>query len=338
MENEETVLCAEETLETSPEASVKEKNKIGRVLFYGSIVFLLFLIAGTLAGYQGGINLRVKHYEGQVAVAAAAQYQYGLIDLEEGRYDIARQRFEYVIGLDPKFPGAAEKLQEALLNASLEANPTAAPLLPTVAPTEEIVVTPTSDTRTEEELMKSVETLLAEFDYVAAIGLLDQLRMGSPEYKTAQVDGMYYIAYRNLGVRKILVEGNLEGGMFDLSIAERFGPLDVEANSYRTYARYYVTGSSFWELDWRQVSYYFSLVYKALPNLIDGSGYTASKRFRLSTIFYGDDLYDKADYCKAQVQYETAYAMDQDVEGLWEKVEKSRENCAEHGDASEKED
>ncbi len=337
MKNEENALNKEEIL---PEASAKGKNKnqIGRVIFISSIIFLLFLTAGTLAGYQGGINLRVKNYEGQVAVAAATQYQYGVIDLEEGRYDIARQRFEYVIGLDPKFPGAAEKLQEALLNSSLEANPTAAPLLPTVVPTEEVMLTPTPDTRTEEELMASVETLLAEFDYVAAIGLLDQLRMGSPEYKTAQVDGMYYIAYRNLGVKRILVEGNLEGGMYDLSIAERFGPLDVEANSYRTYARYYVTGSSFWELDWRQVSYYFSLVYKALPNLIDGSGYTATERFRLSTIYYGDDLYEVGDYCKAQVQYETAYEIDQNVEGLWEKVEKSRENCAEHGDASEKGD
>jgi hypothetical protein len=64
--------------------------------------------------------------------------------------------------------------------------------------------------------------------------------------------------------------------MYDMSLAEQFGPLDKEADTYRTWARLYITGASFWEIDWEQVINYFSQVYAAVPMLRDGSGVTAS--------------------------------------------------------------
>jgi hypothetical protein len=63
---------------------------------------------------------------------------------------------------------------------------------------------------------------------------------------------MYYFALRNHGYDLITKEGNLEGGIYHLTLAERFGPLDNTANGLREGARIYITGASFWELNWEQ--------------------------------------------------------------------------------------
>jgi tetratricopeptide (TPR) repeat protein len=250
----------------------------------------------------------------------------GLLDLEAGRYATAQKRFEYVIQLDPQFPEAQSRLQEAMMGAATSSQPTAVSIVPTVTPMPEI--TPTPDMRNREELFAEAGDLLAAENWEAAISTLDQLRYIAPDYQPAKIDGMYYMGYRNMGVQKILYDGNLEGGMYDLSIAERFGLLDVEANSYRTFARYYVTGASFWEVDWSQVINYFSLVYQALPNLHDG-GYTATERYRLANLGYAEQLFNANEFCDSQVYFETAYTMDSSVEGLYDQLELARQKCAE---------
>ena len=54
------------------------------------------------------------------------------------------------------------------------------------------------------------------------------MRKYDPNYNTSLVDGMYYFALRNYGYDLITKQGNLEGGIYQLTLAERFGPLDRE--------------------------------------------------------------------------------------------------------------
>ena len=312
------------------------KRRTLRVIVFAVMLLILFLIIGAALGYQQGVQARLVNYESKSALAAAAQFQLGLIDLEAGRYDTAIKRFEYVISLDPNFPEAAQKLQEAMLGAATSSQPTTSSMLPVATDTPQMTATP--DLRGQEELFDSAKMLIKGKLWKEAIATLDQLRLVAPEFNTAKVDGMYYIAYRNLGVDKILSEGNLEGGMYDLSIAERFGLLDVEANTYRNYSRYYTTGSSFWGVDWQQAIFYFSQVSMALPNLRDGTGLTSTDRYRQALIGYGDLLYSQDEYCSAQEQYELANAMNPVEEGFAEKLELARENCGEHGNQSESPD
>ena len=75
------------------------------------------------------------------------------------------------------------------------------------------------------------------------------LRKDDITYHAAEVDGMYYMALRNRGVCKIYPQSyepnascatlniNLEGGIYDLTQAEQFGPLDATASALRTWAR-----------------------------------------------------------------------------------------------------
>jgi tetratricopeptide (TPR) repeat protein len=278
----------------------------------GILLVIVITAIGSYLGYQKGIQQRLSQQVSEIALRATTQFQLGLQDMQAGNFELARKRFEYVIQIDPNFPGAAEKLVEVSLAMSRTETPTAAP--PTATPTG-IPVTPTVDTRGAQQLFTEAKQLIDNKDWQKAFDTLEALRQNNRDYRTVDVDGMYYIVLRNLGVHKILIEGELEQGIYDLALAERFGPLDAEAASYRIWAQYYVTGATFWQIDWSQVVLYFKEVYPALPNLRDGgvNGMTATERFRLGSIHYGDQLAAAGDFCKAKEQYQNALALSPDA-------------------------
>lgn len=261
-------------------------------------VFLV-LIAGVsaLGGYRSGIDQRTSLEATQVSQHIHEQFELGLQDLEAKRYDAARQRFEYVIRLDPNYPGVTDKLAAVLLELNTTATPTPVP-----TPT----LTPTPDMRGVEDLFSQASEFLANSDWSNAIDTLLKLRKDDPDYQAVKVDAMLYVALRNRGVYKILNQADLEGGTYDLALAERFGLLDVEADNYRKWADFYVTGASFWELDWRQAAHHFGLIVQVAPNLRDASNMTARQRFLHATIKYADILAENGEYCLAQEQYEIA--------------------------------
>lgn len=260
----------------------------------------LLVIAATSAfgGYLSGIQRRTSFEATQVTSKVDEQFQLGVQDLQAGRYELARQRFEYVINLDPGYPGVTENLAAVLLQLNTTATPTAVS-----TPT----LTPTVDMRGAEELFSQAQVLLADEKWTEAIDTLLKLRKNEPSFQAVEVDSMFYVALRNRGVQRILSEGDLEGGTYDLALAERFGPLDVEASNMRTWADMYVTGASFWGLDWSQAVYYFGQLLLVGPNLRDSTNLTATERFRLASIKYGDFLAENGEWCKAFEQYTAAF-------------------------------
>jgi hypothetical protein len=134
---------------------------------------------------------------------------------------------------------------------------------------------------------------------------------------------MLFISLRQRGVSKIWDQGNLGGGAYDLALAERFAPLDVQANSWRELARLYLFGSSFWGVIPEQAVFYFSQVAAAAPGLRDSSGITAAERYRQALVQYGDQLGGNGDWCAAQEQYELALTMGADAA-----IQEKRDNAA----------
>jgi hypothetical protein len=161
--------------------------------------------------------------------------------------------------------------------------------------------------RGEEELYRQISTQLANQKWDTAIVAIESLRTKNLKYKSVDVDGYYYIALRYRGVDRILRQGDLEGGMYDLALAERFGPLDRDADSYRLWARYYVTGASFWQVDWEKATYYFGQVAPMLPNLRDSSNILAIDRYREAASKYANKLAQDGDNCKASKLLDTVY-------------------------------
>ncbi len=247
------------------------------------------------------------------------QYQLGLQDLEAGRLDLARQRFEYVLNSDPGFPGVAEMLIQVAQVLYATSTPTAIP--PSATPT------PTQDLRPVQDLFAQAQSDYSGGNWTGTIDVLLALRKEDPSYRVVEVDSLLYRSLRHRGVEKIRAEASLEGGLYDLSLAESFGPLDSTAQNWRNLARIYVIGLGFWEVYPELAVYYFAQVSAAAPGLRDASGWTASGRYWASLVQYGDWLAAQEDWCTAAEQYVAALARGSDA-ALAEKAENARIKCS----------
>lgn len=291
-----------ENLESTQPTKIKKKSRWGRFLI-SLVGFLVIVGLGLYGGYNSGIIARKSAEATQISSALTKQFELGAIALAEGRYDHARQHFEYIVQHDPNFPGAAEGMAEAILGMSFTATPTITP-----SPT----LTPTPDLRGVEAIFNNAQALINAGNWANALEALDQLRAEDPTYRVAEVDGMYYFALRYAGADKISKEGDLEGGIYYLSLAERFGPLDATAAGIREAARLYITAATFWEINWGQAVNYFGQLAAFAPNTWDNtSNMTAAQRHYYALMRYGDELFAQDRACDAYSQYQAAQAYGQ---------------------------
>jgi len=290
-----------------------------RFPWFSLLAFIVLIALGGLGGYGIAIGDRQDAQATQVSRALDEQFALGVQDLEAGRYDVARQRFEFIIENNPNYPGVEEKLAEVLLRQSMSPTP-----IPSPTPS----ITPTPDLRGADVIFQTAQERLNARDWTGAMEALDQIRKGNPTYRTVDVDGMYFIALRNRGVENIQQKGLLEAGIYDLTLAERFGQLDGTATSLREGARLYLTGASFWLLDWEQANYYFGLVYNGWPGLWDAaSGMTAGQRYRETLIRRGDQMMNENDWCNAQANYDLALTIQPSSE-VQQKAEQAALLCS----------
>jgi tetratricopeptide (TPR) repeat protein len=275
---------------------VKKAPRVG--FWIGLLVLLAALGLGSMAGYGKGVSERVSAQSTQVSQQLGEQFALVQADMDAGRYSVASQRLEYIIKQDASFPGAADKLAEVMVKQLITPSP-----VPTDTPT----ITPTPDLRSQEAVFAQATKQLAEKDWSGLMASLDTLRKADPTYKAVLVDGMYYTALRNRGVDQIMGSAtykttNMEGGIYDLTLAERFGPLDGYADGLRNFTRMYIIGASFWDVNWQQAVEYFRQVYQFTPNLRDASNVTAGQRLNQALLSYGDQVAAKSklnDRCQA---------------------------------------
>lgn len=282
------------SLESTQPAKPKRRIKLGR-FFLGLLGLIVLIALGGLGGYFQGIDDRMDAEAVVVSQQLVDQYALALVDIQSGNYGAAQQRLEYIIQNYPSFPGAPEKLAEVMVLAQI---PTA-----TLPPTP----TATPDLSGVEEIFQRASQYMNIMDWPNAIANLDTLRRKDPTYRAAEVDGMYYFALRNYGA-DLIKQGNLEGGIYHLTLAERFGPLDNTANGLREGARNYVLAASFWELDWKNAVNYFFQVYSGWPAMWDGT-MAASERYRIAAMRFGDELFAQENYCGATQQYQNSAAL-----------------------------
>lgn len=277
------------------------KPKRGTRFLLNALILAALLALGIFGGYKSAISIRRNAEASTLIEQLGEQFQYALVDIQFGRYENAKQRLEFILEKDPTFPGVQEKLTEVLVQISLQEN--------YVPPTEVVELpspTPTQDFSGAEEAFAHAQQMINAQDWPGALGSLDALRKLDPDYNTSKVDGMYYFALRNNGYDLIL-KGNLEGGIYYITLAERFGILDIATNGLREGARVYLIGASFWEVNWEQAVFYFTQA-KNWGNLWDGT-MTANERFWYASMRYGDFLFEKKQICGdngALAQYNNA--------------------------------
>lgn len=269
--------------EPTQPVSTSRRTRIGHVVRW----LLLLLVGATaiaaLVGYASGEAQRRAELEGSRARVADEQFQLALADLAARRYELARQRLEYVIRIDPSYPNAAQRLAEALVGVD-------APLA-TLAPP----ASPTPNLAPVEDLFAQAMGAYLNNDWDVTIDTLLALRAKDARYRSVEVDGMMYSSLRNRGLRRIKAEGLLEEGLYDLSLAERFAPLDSEADEYRGWARMYVLANSFFGVNWSEAVYYFSQVYLGAPYITND----VYLKYAIASHRHGDEYVLANDPCGA---------------------------------------
>lgn len=247
------------------------------------LYLVAILVVGTLAFAQGR-KANLTHQQDQVAQFLQEQYDLGLQDIEAGQYELARQRFEAIIRYDQDFPDAQTLLIEIYVVLNM----------PTEAPTPE--PTPTPDPSPPDELFEQAKAALADEDWDLAITKLLTLRSKDPSYRSVEVDGMMYIALRYRGIA-LIIEGLMEEGLYDLSLAERFGPLDREADLRRSTAQQYLLANSYIGLDWIKAAELFKPLCHQRVTL------DSCIKYAEAAWIYGEYLWNSNELCAAHVQF-----------------------------------
>jgi len=248
-------------------------------------VLLAVLGGAAFAGYRAGLGQRDSQLRATQAVALKQQYDLGVGDLAAGRYGLAAERFQYILNLDPDYPGAAEKLAEA--RAALQSTTTPSPS-----------ATPLPASQDPAEIFARAQQAYTSGDWESVIALIAQLHAVDPNYKAVQADGLVFVALRNRGVARIQQGDGMEAGIFDLDQAEAFGPLDTDALNFRAWARLYLEAQSYWGVSWEQTVQTLQLLYVLAPNFHD-----TSRRLYQATLNYAAQLAAAGDYCGAAAQY-----------------------------------
>lgn len=308
-------------IKTQPLA-VTQKRSLQVSLIGSCLVLLILSLSVLLGGYSGYLSGRQEIAKAEVLAdfqLLQDQFFLGMKDYNEGNLDLARQRFEFILARDPNFPGATDRLVEILRILYATSTPTAIP--PTAT------LTPTHDTRPVEDLFVAAVNYYNASEWNLAVDTLIALRKENPAYRVIEVDSLLFRILRNRGIQKIQAESNLEGGIYDLALAERFGPIDDEAMKWRNLARLYMIGLSFWEVYPEQAVYYFGQLALAAPYLRDASGWSASGRYRAALVQYADHLARLGDWCQAEAQYQNALSLGAD-ERLQATVVNAQIQCA----------
>ena len=273
------------TQPVATQPAIGQPSRWPRLRWFALLIPAAVLLASA-AGYLVGGRQQQAARQRAVAEIARQQYELGAQDLQAGRFQLAAERFEYVIRLDPSYPEASARLIEALV-AIEEPLASATP-----APT------PTPNLAPVEELFAQAQSAFADEDWTRVIDTLLALRAKDPAYRAADADGMMFAALRNRGLYLIRIEWQLEPGLYDLSRAERFGPLDKEAEDWRTSARFYLYADTYMGLDWGEATSLFLRIC-APAGLWDSCDRAAE-----AAQHYAEQLLAMTDVCAAQQEYE----------------------------------
>ncbi len=255
---------------------------------------IIVLGVGGISGYASGLDQRNSRSDSESSLIVQEQFDLGVQDLLEGRYELARQRFAYIIEIEPDNSAARELLGDALVALD---QPTPAPTL-TPSPTLDISPTPTLDLGSIDGLFAAAQAAHGSGDYDVAFEALVTLIAEVPDFRRVEVNQLLFTVLRNRGLDKIW-RGDQEQGIYDLTLAERIAPLDSQALSWRNSAAFYLFANSYFGLDWVLATEYLSQICNAA--IWDGCW-----KYSQAAWQYGNKLLEADDPCGAVKQYDAS--------------------------------
>ncbi|HTP07956.1 MAG TPA: hypothetical protein VMP08_06880 [Anaerolineae bacterium] len=262
--------------------------------------FLGLIIAAGLGGIYAGLQDRTTDQQAQ----ADKFYQEGLANRTGGKLQLAKADFEYVLRINPDYPGATEQLKQIV--DLLTIKPTSTPSAVKVNATD--------------QLYQAGVEAYTQKNWQKAIEVFSQVRVIDPTYQKDQVGQMIYQAALTYG-QELLKQDRLEEAIAYLDQAAYLKPLPAETETEVQYARMYVTARDYWNVNWEKAIESFGELYKIGPGYRD-----TFARYVEAYIQYGDERTRAGDPCIAQKQYEEALKL-RPAADLQTKAEAAKQAC-----------
>jgi tetratricopeptide (TPR) repeat protein len=303
--------------ETTPENGEQQHGLRGLSSTAALIAIGLCVLAAALGvaaagGAVAGQNEREIHATQTTSADIGLQFELGVTDLAEGRYELAVQRFSWVVERQPGYPGAAERLAEArqkLAEASADSVEVEATPVPTSAAGGDL-----------DKLYDEAVTYFEDGQWEAAIDRLQDIQNQAPTFKEIDVKEMLHEALKNQGLAELRA-GRFEEGVFLLEQAMEIKPLDDQSEGEYLLASFYVAGLRYWDINWPVVIQNYQEIYDVMPTYYD-----VADRLWDAHVLYGDQLIALSDPCAAAEQYLAALGMVWDVE-VGEKYDETNDAC-----------
>ncbi len=279
-------------------------------ILLGTLFCVLATALGVSAtgGYIAGQKQRNVDATQTTIVDIDVQYALGVSDFESGNYNLAAERFRWVLDRRPDYPGAADQLAAAEQQIA-NGQATNAPTLPP------------STSEDPAELFTEASGYMEGQEWANAISRLEQVQDIDPTYREVDVKEMLYTAYSTLGLTYIRGD-RIEEGLYLLDLAEQIHPLDDLTGGERYLATLYSTGQTYWGLDWNVVIRNFEAITPLAPNYRD-----VSARLLEAYVRFGDQLKASGAACDAVTQYESALALQPD-DAVEAKRQAAEQACA----------
>jgi len=297
-----------------------KKHLLFQVLGYCFLI-LAFVLAfyGLVVGLavRQGNNRRLETQLTAQASQLARQMELAQEDYRKGSYPLVLTRLDWVLDNDPSYPGAAALYQQTQAELARQ-NATPTPTI-TSAPLATITPTPTSIFNSVQELAEIRQLVQAE-TWLEAITRLVAFQTQFPDDNREETDRLLYEAYIGLGLETIYDE-QVELGIYYLDQAEALGNLPIEVQDQRTWAKLYVTGIVFYQVNWDVSVYYFRQLCAAAPFFHDACG-----KLYGSLLAYGDQFAAALDWCPAETAYREALTYG-NTQTLRDKLNTSVEGC-----------
>ncbi len=303
--------------ETTPENDGRRRGLRGlsstaALIAISGCVLIAALGVAAAGGAVAGQNEREAHATQTTVADMDLQFGLGLSDLAEGRYELAVQRFSWIVERQPGYPGAAERLAEARQNmASASAGSVSIDTTPV----------PTSAAGGDLNLLyDEAVTYFEDQQWKAAISRLQDIQNQDPTFKEIDVKEMLHEALKNQGLAELRA-GRFEEGVFLLEQAIEIKPLDDQSEGEYLLASFYVAGLRYWDINWPVVLQNYQEIYDVMP-----SYYDVADRLWDAHVLYGDQLVALSDPCAAAEQYLAALGMVWDTE-VGTKYDEANDAC-----------
>lgn len=287
-----------------PNKGKPAKKRRSKWVWLGVLVFVLFIALGVFFGYRHGVQRRLANEKNILMEQISLQLERTYQDIDAGRYENAKARLEYIEDKYPDFPGVADLMTQVVGKLN---EPTPTPTQVVIA-TAEPGITITPDLRGAEEKFEELEQHITNQEWDLAVQTVQSLKESNFDFRRLEVDGLYFIALRNRGIQRIWA-GELEQGMYDLSVASELGALDSQAAGAKSWATTYMTGASYWDVNWPGAVEIFGQLYAQSPYFSDAAGMSTAERYRVALYRLGDIYAGQGDYCSASYYYEQSLSV-----------------------------